>query len=80
MSYNEDSRVKIPAILHLERLGYKYLSLKDENIKNQIDDETNIFKGIFFESVKKINEKEVDDNELKRLFDKISMSLENEDL
>ena len=26
--FNEDSRVKIPAILHLMRLGYKYLSLK----------------------------------------------------
>ncbi|MCT7466705.1 hypothetical protein N5T78_08950 [Aliarcobacter cryaerophilus] len=29
MKHNEDSRVKIPAILHLTRLGYKYLSLKE---------------------------------------------------
>ncbi|SFP89140.1 hypothetical protein SAMN05216419_102919 [Nitrosomonas cryotolerans] len=28
MKFNEDSRVKIPAILHLIRLGYNYLSLK----------------------------------------------------
>ncbi len=27
--FNEDSRVKIPTILHLIRLGYEYLSLKD---------------------------------------------------
>ncbi len=27
--YNENSRVKIPAILHLMRLGYDYLSLKN---------------------------------------------------
>jgi len=27
--FNEDTRVKIPSILHLCRLGYKYLSLKD---------------------------------------------------
>lgn len=29
MTFNEDSRVKIPAILHLTRLGYSYLPLKD---------------------------------------------------
>ncbi len=29
MAFNEDSRVKIPAILHLTRLGYSYLSLKN---------------------------------------------------
>ncbi len=29
MALNEDTRVKIPAILHLCRLGYKYLSLKE---------------------------------------------------
>ena len=28
MKFNEDSRVKIPAILHLMRLGYEYVSLK----------------------------------------------------
>ena len=27
-AFNEDSRVKIPALLHLARLGYGYLSLK----------------------------------------------------
>lgn len=29
MKFNEDSRVKIPTILHLMRLGYEYLSLKE---------------------------------------------------
>lgn len=29
MKFNEDSRVKIPTLLHLTRLGYTYLSLKD---------------------------------------------------
>jgi hypothetical protein len=28
MIFNEDSRVKIPCILHLVRLGYQYLSIK----------------------------------------------------
>ena len=37
MVFSEDSRVKIPCILHLMRLGYRYLSLK-----NAIwDEETN---------------------------------------
>ena len=28
MIHNENSRVKIPALIHLTRLGYDYLSLK----------------------------------------------------
>ena len=27
--HNENSRVKIPALVHLTRLGYEYLSLKE---------------------------------------------------
>ena len=29
MKHNEDSRVKIPALIHLTCLGYEYLSLKE---------------------------------------------------
>jgi len=29
MRFNEDSRVKLRAILHLTQLGYTYISLKD---------------------------------------------------
>lgn len=49
--FNEDSRVKIPAILHLYRLGYEYLSLKDA----VWDTDTNIFTDIFNESICSIN-------------------------
>ena len=45
MTFNEDTRVKIPAILTLTRLGYDYISLKG---RTDIDPETNIFKDIFF--------------------------------
>lgn len=31
MAHNEDSRVKIPALIHFTRLGYEYFSLKDLN-------------------------------------------------
>jgi type I restriction enzyme R subunit len=51
MAFNENSRVKIPAILHLCRLGYEYLSLKGA----KWDISTNIFVDVFKESVKKLN-------------------------
>jgi type I restriction enzyme R subunit len=75
MAFNENSRVKIPTILHLVRLGFDYLSLK-----NQVWDETtNIFNDIFNESIKRLNS-EFTDGDVKRLYDEISLSLENEDL
>lgn len=75
MKFNEDSRVKIPAIIHLTRLGYDYISLKNNNW----DSSTNIFTDIFKSSVGKINP-ELSDSDLDRLIDKISLTLENEDL
>ncbi len=75
MKFNEDSRVKIPTILHLVRLGYEYLSLKDA----EWDIDTNIFTDIFLKSVLKINDGLTEDD-AKRLLDEISLSLDNEDL
>ena len=74
-NFNEDSRVKIPAILHLTRLGYKYLSLKDATW----DDETNIFTGIFKSSIKKINP-EISESNIERLYQDVSLAIDNEDL
>jgi len=51
MTFNEDSRVKIPCILHLIRLGYQYLSLKNATW----DQDTNIFPGLFRASIGRIN-------------------------
>ena len=51
MAFNENTRVKIPAILHLCRLGYKYLSLKNA----RWDESTNIFTDIFRDSIVRIN-------------------------
>lgn len=75
MKFNEDSRVKIPAILHLVRLGYDYLSLKDASW----DESTNIFPDIFKGSVGRINP-ELSESEISRYLDEISLTLENEDL
>ena len=44
MIFNEDTRVKIPTILHLMRLGFNYLSLKN----TKWDESTNIFTEILY--------------------------------
>jgi len=75
MKFNEDTRVKIPTILHLMRLGYKYLPLQNA----KWDKSTNIFTDIFNSSIKKINP-DLSDTDLKQLYDRISLCLENEDL
>ena len=75
MKFNEDSRVKIPSILHLTRLGYDYLSLKD----NKWDESTNIFTDIFRESIGRINP-DLSNDEISRLYSELSLTLENEDL
>ncbi|MBV1913377.1 MAG: hypothetical protein KUG55_07105 [Cycloclasticus sp.] len=77
MKFNEDSRVKIPTILHLMRLGYNYLSLKDPALKR--DESTNIFTDIFHTSIKQINPA-LSDAEARQCFDEVSLCLENEDL
>ncbi len=75
MAHNEDTRVKIPAILHLQRLGYEYISLKN----TEWDRETNIFKDIFFDAIKNINVgAKIED--LYKSYEKISLVLDNEDL
>lgn len=77
MSFNENTRVKIPAILHLCKLDYKYLSLKTSTI----DESTNIFTDIFSESVKRINSiSNLDESDIKRLLEDIILELDNEDL
>lgn len=51
MKFNEDSRVKIPTILHLMRLGYDYLSLANHTW----DESINIFNDIFYTSLLRLN-------------------------
>ena len=77
MAFNEDSRVKIPAILHLCRLGYGYISLSQA----ARDENTNIFTDIFSKSIKDINpEANLQDSDIKKLLDEITLMLDNEDL
>lgn len=74
MKFNEDSRVKIPAILHLMKLGYTYIPFKEQN---RIED-NNIFPNIFIPKIAEING--ITENEAKRILDEINLELDYEDL
>ena len=75
MKFTEDSRVKIPTVLHLIRLGYEYLSLKNTNW----DKDTNIFPDIFNQAIARINPSIEQDN-ITRLMGDIKLALDNDDL
>lgn len=75
MKFNEDSRVKIPTIIHLIKLGYKYVSLKENSWNN----ETNIFEKIFLESFSKINP-QVKESEATQELKHLKNILKNDDL
>ncbi|MDC1134378.1 DEAD/DEAH box helicase family protein [Alphaproteobacteria bacterium] len=77
MKFNEDTRVKIPAILHCMRLGYEYISLKSPGCA--IDGSTNIFSTVFLSSIQRINPG-LSTSEANQTLNEISLSLENEDL
>ena len=75
MVFSEDSRVKIPCILHLMRLGYRYLSLKDA----VWDIDTNILPVLFNEAIARINPELLADD-VTRLLADVKLLLDNEDL
>ena len=75
MVFSEDSRVKIPCILHLVRLGYHYLSLKDA----AWDEDTNIFPELFHSAIARINP-DMEAGDIDRLLVDVKLLLDNEDL
>lgn len=75
MKFNEDTRVKIPTILHLMRLGYQYLSLKGQSW----DLDTNIFPELFHKAILKINPG-IEPDDVSRLLEDITLELDYEDL
>ena len=85
--FSENSRVKIPAIIQLTRLGYDYLSLRDPSVHSQIDPDTNIFRDVFTNSLVKINSTNTPPHnvdlvsQIQRLYDDLkSTELDSEDL
>lgn len=77
MTFNEDSRVKIPALVHLTRLGYTYLP-KSEMINYHGD--TNIFVDQFKAGISKINNKNYSDTEINGFISELNTQLDNNDL
>jgi len=77
MTFNEDSRVKIPAIVHLTRLGYTYVP--KSGIVN-LHADTNIFKDLFKQGLSKINGTEYSDSEIDTFITELNIQLDNSDL
>lgn len=78
MEHSENTRVKIPALVHITRLGYKYLSLKKE--KENVDGDINIFKNIFCESINRINETNYSIEDAENIISELKILLNNDDL
>ncbi|WP_353570729.1 type I restriction endonuclease [Candidatus Albibeggiatoa sp. nov. BB20] len=75
IKFSEHSRVKIPCILHLTRLGYRYLSLKNATWET----ENNIFTDIFKHSIAAINP-HATQHDVSRLLENVKLMLDNQDL
>ena len=75
MNFTENSRVKIPAILHLRRLGYAYLPLEQA----ARDERANIFTDIFAERLRRLNPG-IDGDDIERTLETMLLQLDNEDL
>lgn len=74
-SFNEKTRVQVPALLHLCRLGYEFLSLK-----NAVwDISCNIFTDIFKTAIAKINP-HLSSLDIERELKDLMLLLKNEDL
>ena len=77
--FNEDTRVKLPALVHLTRLGYKYLSQKHDSFKQNLVAETNICRDIFANAIQTLNP-DTESIDIDDLLEKIRLDLENDDL
>lgn len=80
MGRPEDSRVKIPALVHFTRLGYTYMSIKDKERNADYDGDTNIFYSQFLSAINRINQVEFTIDDAKKIIDEIKIRLDNDDL
>ena len=78
MIHNENSRVKIPALVHLTRLGYKYIKQKD--CSGSYCPKTNIFKGILRDSINRLNGTTLTEADVDSLVEELAIKLNTDDL
>ena len=77
--FNEATRVQMPALVHLTRLGYKYFGKISEEMAGSIyDPDTNILKQVFIQQFKKLNPDRSGDAE--QVLKEIRQELDNDDL
>jgi type I restriction enzyme R subunit len=76
-TYNELTRVQLPAVLHLIKLGYQYFSYKQN--KQDVDTETNIFVPEFRKQFLRLNP-EATDSDFDKEFKDIKLELGYNDL
>lgn len=77
--FNEATRVQMPALVHLNRLGYEYFGKITEDMANTIYDPcTNILLEVFKEQFKKLNPNKK--NEVEEVLREIRLELDNDDL
>ena len=78
MPHNENSRVKIPALVHFTRLGYKYISLR--KYEGVIDDDTNILVDVLCDAINRINATSLTTTDTQKIVNALKAMLENDDL
>lgn len=76
--HNENSRVKIPALVHFTRLGYEYVSLNDYS--GIIDESTNIFVDMFRNAINRINGTHLSSADVQKIVAELKIVLSNDDL
>ena len=80
MLHNENSRVKIPALVHFTRIGYEYLSLRNYTGKDLINEDTNIFIDLLCAAINRINGVEYTLVDTQKLINELKLVLDNEDI
>ena len=84
-AFCEDSRVKFPTLMHLMRMGFKYISLKGlktkyvEAPKTEFDPLTNILTDYFTDAYCTLNPNS-EKKDAEEMLAKIRKSLQNDDL
>lgn len=76
MIHNENSRVKIPALVHLTRLGYKYIKQKD--CSGAYCPKTNIFKEILRDNINRLNGTALTETDVDSLVEELAIKLNTE--
>lgn len=77
--FNEATRVQMPALVHLSRLGYEYFGKITEDMNGtEYDGDTNILLKVFREQFKKLNPNH--EGEVEEVLRNIKQELNNDDL